>query len=328
MRTEKYNKIEALENFLVELNQNFSVIEKKKIEEFHQPKMPVVFVIGSPRSGTTLMMQYLANSGAFGYPTNFISRFYAAPYWGIQIQKLISDPAYNYNNELIDIIPCTDFSSYLGKTKGFLGPNEFWYFWRRFFKFDQNSNQLNPAQLNTVDKSLFLKELAAMEDAFHLPLAFKGMILNWNLKYLLNILNNKVVFVYTKREAIYNIQSLLSARKNFRGEEEIWYSFKPPEYNELIKLKPAKQVAGQIHFTNLAIENQLKGIPEENKVIVNYEEFCESSGSFAIKLKRCFKLLGYESFLKLDDYQFKSTNKISVDEEKWLEILDAVSYFK
>lgn len=328
MRTEKYKKIDALEDFLIELNQNFAIIEKQKIEGFHQPQRPLVFVIGSPRSGTTLMMQYLAKSGVFGYPSNFISRFYESPYWAIQIQKLILDPKYNYNNELIDIIPDIDFSSYLGKTKGFLAPNEFWYFWRRFFKFDENSNALSPEQLLKTESSLFLKELAAMEDAFQKPLAFKGMILNWNIEHLMDILNRKVVFIYTKRKAAYNIQSLLKARINFRGDEKSWYSFKPPEYNELVKLDPVKQVAGQIHYTNMAIERQLERISEKNKVIVNYEEFCESNNGLTEELNHCFKLLGHEINLNPVDYQFKSSNKITVDDSKWHEIEKAVLYFK
>ena len=327
MRTEKYRKIEALESFLGELNQNFSIIEKKKVVNFIKPKKPVVFIIGSPRSGTTMMMQYLANSGAFGYPSNFISRFYEAPYWGAQIQKLIFDPKYNFNNELIDIIPKITFNSYLGKTKGFLAPNEFWYFWRRFFKFNKNINHLNNIELKKVDKTFLLKELAGMETAFCRPMVFKGMMLNWHLDYLMDILKENVVFVYIKRNIAYNIQSLLFARKNFRGDVKTWYSFKPPEYNKLIQFNPEKQVAGQIYYTNLAIERQLEKMPQKNKIIIQYEDFCDSSQGLTNSLLNCFNQLGHEISYKSENKQFNSTNKICVDEGKWTEIIEAASFY-
>ena len=38
----------------------------------------VVLVVGGPRSGSTVMMQWLASSGVFAYPSNLLSRFYRA----------------------------------------------------------------------------------------------------------------------------------------------------------------------------------------------------------------------------------------------------------
>ena len=98
-------------------------------------ELPLVLVVGCPRSGTTLITQWLAASGAFAYPTNFVSRFHRAPVIAYLIQELVANPAYQYGAEFSDIRKGLDFRSHLGKTAGFLAPHGFWFFWRRFFQF-------------------------------------------------------------------------------------------------------------------------------------------------------------------------------------------------
>ena len=41
--------------------------------------------------GSTLLFQYLAATGLFTYPTNFVSRFYYAPYIGARLQEMLFD---------------------------------------------------------------------------------------------------------------------------------------------------------------------------------------------------------------------------------------------
>ena len=106
---------------------------------------PIIFIMGCARSGTTLVSQYLARSREFCYPTNFISRFYYAPYIGALLQRLMFD--LDTKGELFGSFKeAVDFKSVLGKTKAASSPNEFWYYWRRFFKFGE-IQKLDDAQL-------------------------------------------------------------------------------------------------------------------------------------------------------------------------------------
>ena len=53
------------------------------------PRRPVVFVVGVPRSGTTLTYQVLAATGAFAYPSNVVARFWRRPGHGVRVQRLL-----------------------------------------------------------------------------------------------------------------------------------------------------------------------------------------------------------------------------------------------
>jgi len=95
-RSEEFTRNTLLEDALSEMCDLLAPGEEIAEAGICAPQQPVLFVIGAPRSGTTLSTQILANSGAFGYPTNLLSRFYAAPYIGTLVQKLATDPGYDF----------------------------------------------------------------------------------------------------------------------------------------------------------------------------------------------------------------------------------------
>ena len=151
-----------LEKLLAELNTLLGNAEDQVLEDFHHPRFPLVMVVGAPRSGTTLMMQWLANSGAFAYPSNLLSRFYQAPYIGAKIQQLLTDPRFAFRDELQEWRQMEpNWENELGKTSGTLAPNEFWYFWRRFFSYP-DVQFLDDAALAQVDIPTLAAELDAL----------------------------------------------------------------------------------------------------------------------------------------------------------------------
>jgi hypothetical protein len=271
-RQKAFQRNQSLEELLTELSNLLAPVEAKIAAQYEQPKNPVVFVVSAPRSGSTLMMQWLAATGLFAYPTNLMSRFYAAPYVGAKIQLLLTAPEYNYRNEILDFNQEIGFESHLGKTQGALAPNEFWYFWRRFFSV-QEPRLLTTEEQAAVDGRGFVAELAAIESVFNKPLALKGMLLALNVPFLSGLFH-KAIFLYIKRQPFYTIQSLLLSREHFYGSREKWYSIKPPQYDELIKYDPVYQVAGQVYFTTKMIEDGLAAISPERQLSVPYDAFC------------------------------------------------------
>lgn len=264
-----------LETLLQRINEALALSETHLLRQLSVPQYPLILIVGCPRSGSTLFMQWLASLGTFAYPTNLLSRFYSAPYVGALIQELLTNPEYDFHNELYEFHPMAEsFTSILGKTKGVLAPHEFWYFWRRFFVFGEIQH-LDSASLKSVDTKTLLAELAAIESVFDKPLAMKGMIVNWNIHFLNDVLP-KVLFVHIRRDPILNAQSLLESRKRFFGSIESWYSFKPPEYDALQSLTPYEQVAGQVYFTNKTIEDQLNEIDAARYMTIDYRQFCLS----------------------------------------------------
>ena len=322
-RQQNFRKNENLESLLKELNDLLGRAEASTVKQFVRPRHPVIIVVGAPRSGTTMTMQWLAYSGEVAYPSNFLSRFYAAPYIGAKIQELMANPKYDYGNELYD--PSwqqNQYKSNVGKTKGMLEPSEFWYFWRRFIP-NIDPEYLNDDALKKIDGQGLLAGLASIQAVFEKPFAMKGIILQYNLSYLANLLDN-VLFIYTKRRPFYNIQSLMEARVKFYGSRDTWFSVKPKEYDVLKDKDPYIQVAGQIHYTNTSIEEEIRTFNESNVLVVNHEEFCRNPAKYYEVL--CQKLKAQDFELNTDykgPVTFHLNNSVRVSREEEEKIVAA-----
>ncbi len=277
IRRKEFQRNEKLEEFLKEINFDLEIAEKELLKKEYED-YPVVLVMGALRSGTTLLTQWLANTNEFAYPTNVLSRFYQAPIIGAKIQRLLFDREYNFRNEIRDFNQEINYSSENGKTRGALAPNEFWYFWRRFFQYEELSIDFRPDEEleKSFDRETFYRELMGIADVFHKPIALKGMIANYNIGFLNQILK-KAVFIFIQREPESNIASILEARKRQLGDITKWYSFRIPEMPELLKLEdPVMQAAGQRYYINRAVGNSLLNVSEERKLEIKYEDFCRN----------------------------------------------------
>ena len=313
-RQGKFRRNEHLESLLKEINEILAPVEEAVLQNYSMPRYPVVFVVGNPRCGKTLMLQWLANTGRFCYPTNLLSRFYSAPYVGAKIQQMLTDEKYDFNSEILEFSHEVTFTSDIGKTKGALSPNEFYYFWRRFFP-REGVHYWDEESLEKVDTKRFVAELAAIEDVFDKPFVLKGDIANLNISFLSKILDN-VLFLYIKRHPFYNVQSVLNTRVRHGGSREVWWSFKPKEYEMLKNLDPIEQVVGQVYYVNEGIEDQLRQIDHSRSLQVSYEDFCDAP---EIVFEQIREKLAQQGYWLEGDYagpaRFESTNQIRLPDD-------------
>jgi len=329
-RTEKYTRVSALEVLLKDLNSNLVSANENYLENSSE-RFSKIFVMGPLRSGTTLFTQWLASSGLVAYPTNLLSRFFGAPLVGAKIQQLLTDPQYNFRNEILDFNSEINFSSDNGKTKGALAPNEFWYFWRRFLPFGE-LDYMPPDELRQkANLPRFRDELNALANIFEKPFAMKAMIMNQNISELAEQFD-KPLFIWIRRDPIFNIQSALEARKRQYGDIKTWYSFKIKEYPELKNLDPLESVAGQIAAINRSVEQGIAGLPDNRKLVVQYEDFCERPEHYFNEITH---RLVEQSGLKeatVPDYQgeksFSNTNAWRLEEYSREEAVSAYERFQ
>ena len=323
-RQKEFQRNPHLECLLSELNGLLVLSEDQVIGGFQQPNYPVVFLMGCARSGTTLALQWLASTGLFSYPSNLISRFYAAPYIGARIQQMLTDSRFDFANEFGLSVDTGSqaFSSNLGKTHGLLSPNEFWYFWRRFFP-DGETQEFQASQLIDVDSDSLVAEIAALESVCDRPVTMKGMFLNWNIPFLAGLFD-KALFVQIRRHPFYNMQSLLMARQRFYGSEEQWYSFKPPEFSELRNRPVAEQIAGQLYYTNRAIETGMAQLSPERCLTLDYEMLCQQP---ADSFNQLAAKLAAQDFVVSENYggpeKFKAQGSVRLPETQTRELMDA-----
>lgn len=312
-RTAVFQRNVNLEILLTELSQYLGPLELEIEKRFIAPSMPPLFLVGNPRSGTTVFMQFLSLTGQFAIPTNLLSRFYYAPYLGAKIQQLLTDRRFDYKGQLTDFTCSFDPSSSLGNSSSALGPHEFTHFWRRFLP-NYDLEFLNEEQLCYVDQDGLRKGIAAIEHVFEKPFAAKAFILQYNVDLLSSIFT-KCLILYFARNSLFIMQSILKAREAYYGNREIWWSVKPKEYELLKDMDVYHQIAGQVYFTELAIEKGLRTTPAANQLMVQYEDFCKEPAMVYEQIRTKYSALGFE--LKPEytgPVSFTSSNKIRIPE--------------
>ena len=315
-RTNKYKRVSALEELLKDLNSNLAGANEVYLKDSDE-RFSKIFLMGAHRSGSTLFMQWLANTGLTAYPTNMLSRFFGAPLIGAKIQQLLTDPRYNFRNEILDFSSDVNFSSENGKTKGALAPNEFWYFWRRFLPFDELDYMSAGELKEKANLSGFREELNALANIFEKPFAMKGMIMNQNIPEL-SAQFEKPLFIWILRDPIFNIQSALEARKRQYGDINTWYSFKIKEYPHLKDLDPLESVAGQIAAINHSVEQGISALPDSSKLVIQYEDFCKRPEYYYNEITRRLIEQGGVNSEQVPEYcgeaRFSNTNNWRLEE--------------
>ena len=248
---------------------------------------------------------------------NMLSRFFGAPLVGAKIQQLLTDPRYNFRNEILDFNSDINFSSDNGKTRGALAPNEFWYFWRRFLPFDELDYMPADQLRQKANLAGFRDELNALANIFEKPFAMKAMIMNQNIPELAEQFD-KPLFIWIRRDPIFNIQSALDARKRQHGDINTWYSFKIKEYPELKNLDPLESVASQIAAINRSVEHGIAALPDHQKLVVQYEDFCRRPEYYYNEITRRLVEQGGVSAGRVPEYSgeasFSNTNQWRLEE--------------
>jgi len=272
-------KNSKLDDLIFRINNLLAPLEEesiKKLDSKISDNYPALFLIGTPRSGSTLFMQWVASTGAFAYPSNFMSRFNRAPYISALIYEMVTNPDYQYRDEFSDISHNIDFSSSIGKTSGFMSPHEFWYFWTRFIEFPEIPFSEEEFSRN-FDFNMFQNELKLLKHAFQKPFIMKAHIIVWYMESVSKNLKN-IIYLHLKRDPIDSVRSLLKAREKWTGSLEEWFTVKPKEYDILKTMDPFHQVAGQIYFMDREIHSK-KHCLGDDYIQVNYEEFCRDPES-------------------------------------------------
>lgn len=268
-----YKKNSSLDDKIRELNNLLAPIERELAQSTSKSETPNLLMVGASRTGSTLFMQWVVQLGVFGYPSNFLSRFPKAPYIGALIYEIVTNPQYQYLNEFSDINRNLGFKSSIGKTEGFKAPHEFWYFWRRLMNFPEIPFS-EEKFAESFNFNLLNKELDLLQRAFGKPYICKAKIINWYLKSMAENVPN-VIFLHLYRDPIDVIRSTLKIRKDWMGSEEKWGSWKPREYDDLIKMDKYHQVAGQFYFTEKEILSKKKYLGDSYHSF-SYKEFCNN----------------------------------------------------
>lgn len=265
-----YAKNEILESKMKELNEILLPIQEEISKGIEHPKRTIVFLLGLPRSGHTLLAQLMITRFYLAYPTNFVAKLWKAPGLAARLQKLVLEPAMrDYHSDFFQ------FESDQGLTHGIFGIHEFGYFWREILNFGE-THALSDEEWKRVNKEKLIRLVASLEFEFgDLPVLFKNGQLIFQA-FKLAELFPKSVFLCCLRNPLYVAQSLVIARQKRFGNKREWFSFRPPEYIWLKDLPWWEQVAGQVVYIQYHLEKQMEKILSERVLWLYYEEICDN----------------------------------------------------
>jgi LPS sulfotransferase NodH len=259
-----YRKDLEMEAFFEKFNDCIVGLERR-FENFSNPEASrPIFIVGPPRSGSTLLSQVLVSAG-FGYISNFVARFWRSPAAGVYFQKSLGLPNSKQRST---------FSSDYGVTEGWFEPHEFGYYWDRWFDMGQDTHTMDEALRARVDTQGLRRSIAAICTQFERPVVFKNTTWCSTQADMLASYLPQSVFVFITRDVPSTAFSILKARRERYGSDHVWWSNRPSTYRELTTKVPAVQVVSQVMDLLVETERSLSKVPRERVVRLTYEDLC------------------------------------------------------
>lgn len=247
------------DEFLDRMNHSLALEESKQYVRVDQP-VPTVFIVGAPRSGTTLVNQVLASCFDFGYVNQLIASMWLAPVTGLRLSR-----------KLLPKQLKSDFLSNYAITSNITEPHEFGYFWSKHLGYE-NMMAPCPEEIEKVDWATLRNVIQNLSLVAGRSYLFKPLMLVWYLEALFEHCPESLV-VWVDRDPLQTVMSILQMRLDIHGDMKTWHSLKPADFESLSNLHPYEQVKGQVRSIKHALAASHSKHPRQ-MIKIPYEEFC------------------------------------------------------
>lgn len=237
----------------------------------------LVFIVGAPRSGTTLLSQLMVSFLDVGYVSNKMARYWAAPIFASCLHRpdglRASDEAWR---------------SQYGRTSGDDQPHEFSWFWHHHLDF-RLCDQLRKEELRAVDGASVSRALRGLSGSLGEPLLLKSIrFVNFQIEWLSELMP-EAKFVWIERARHELQRSILEARRANYGDERIWWSVRPEGYRQWLDKPPDEQVHWQVWSHEEHFRRVFSRLPAESSLRLQYEALVDDPRH---QMQRLSKFIG------------------------------------
>jgi hypothetical protein len=286
---------EENQEFFKKINPFLNIINKNLILKRKTTWKPPIFITGPPRCGSTVVSQIVAEALDVGFISNFIAKFWMAPYIGAYLWKQFG------------LKRSISFKSLRASTKSLGDLNEFNFFWNRYFD-DSHSHYCEKLDDEKI-KELRL-DIESITYVFEKNVLFKYVLGAYKFSVLKEVIPDLKVLVIN-RDPLYIAQSLLKIRRQVYGNIDEWWSLKPREIDSLRELDPYDQVVGQAYYTYQELESKAKKNPEDF-LYVEYEDIINNTEDELKRIANKFDLKFRDEYSLPDD-------KLTISKTKFIE---------
>lgn len=234
--------------------------EQRRYRKAPSPRLPLIFICGAPRSGTTLVEQVLIRHLPVAFLNNLTAIFPRAP--------LTANHLFRPSHRISDLA----YHNYYGKTVGLGGPNDGLHLWDRWLGSDRTRVRTS---LTPDEQSDMRHFFGAMEQMFGKPILVKNNNLNACASLVAEVFQ-RAHFICMTREPLFLAQSQLLARAHIHGSEDVPYGLHEapgsrPEPSQVIE-----DVCRQVLYHQQVTHEQQQRVGSERFWIVQYEAFCQN----------------------------------------------------
>ncbi len=262
---------------------------------------PILFLVGAPRSGTTLLYQLIADHLPVAYISNPLSRFWSAPLVGAAWLSL------RYG----EMRPNSGFRSQLGRDPDPFGPHEFSWFWHAFGDFADHDD-LRGDELTRIDWEGIARRLSALSGFQAMPLVLKSLnFTNYQIEPLAEHLP-QARFLWISRDPLFCAQSILEARRRRYGDDTRWWSIRPRDVAAWTNRPPVEQVVHQIRDIEAALERARTRLAADRFLTLRYEDLAADPAGALEAIGRALDVSPRDP-ATLSRLAFKSRNQITLE---------------
>lgn len=289
----------------------FSFYEKRICRKIKK-EYPVIFVIYSSRSGSTLIYQVLANSLPLTYFNNLTFLFKRSPIVSNRIFKYFFFKSKKKSS---------NYHSFFGRTVGLSEVSEGAHIWNRWFLSDNKNRYLDVVNLTEEDKASMYNYLMQYCNVFKKGFIGKEGRFTFYIDVLSKIFPTSY-FVRVRRNPVYIAQSLLMARKQVQGSKYVLWGYDVRKDKSLSKSSKGdgylKDICLQVKSIEEWIDAKFNDFDDSNRIInVDYEDFCRSPNSVVREISK--RIFGNEPDVDIAPFKISKEKKIANYEFNYLE---------
>ncbi|MFC2104018.1 sulfotransferase [Bacteroidota bacterium] len=283
----------------------FFLVEKIGLKTEDDKGIPILFVVGIQRTGSTLISQFIEKTFDFFPIGNLNSVFKQSKFYLHKwFSKLHKKPSISYKN-------------YYGISKGFFSIGDCYELWDRWFG---KNHYVLPNNFNDERLHNLIHYFSFLYKAYKKPLLTKN---NRN-SLLLPIFNkafHNAFYVIVKRDPVAVIRSTIKASKDFFGKGDLLWGLYP---NNDFDTKNYENIveAATVQFLLLdkLLNEQIKKLADNSFLIVDYDEFCSNPQKFQKELtKKLENKKGYSiENIQFMENPFKTSqrlNNLQIDDQ-------------
>ena len=236
---------------------------------------PPLFIVGTPRSGTTIVYLHLTNQFHFAYFSNISRRmsFFSVP------GALLGRAFFRRKSSLEN-----DF----GVTRGAMAPSDGWRIFHRWFP----RNGTLP--IEKMPRLYELKNIVRIyEKLFDAPFINKNNANSVRIRELSELFPD-ALFIHVHRDPMQSALSLLDARQKHRVHADEGWGPPPPDLKNSRFPSEESLVAQQVVGLQRHIEDSLSVIPDLQRISISYEDFCRAPAQLCKLVEERYRKFGHE----------------------------------